>query len=591
MSLLAASLVVLAPTAATAAPLPESDTYVRDAVLNPTLITTSSAPMELTYTYGASDQKSSVVSFDIASPLVYSEASIKLEAANMKPGTLQITLEGRAFNTDTDGDTWDGSVYHVSYETIAEAGAHEYPSTLYFETSRFRHDSRLSDLPVKIMNDGELTDTKLVNVKEPSTAPTVINTSVDNGKYDSTRAEYDAATSAETRLDTSFNKKMGIGTIDLTNPELNIVRTSINGAVMSDHDGPTGVNFDATLPALNTVYNSATPTGGMADTPSGLIFAAQKLDLTQPGFPNIPGVNVVSAQFTEVGGAYGDPLGDHEVRISKDPATQRTHIEYHVNSLPRDEKLFLVYYQNVETIPTPTGDYPEFVGNAAVTWDQQTADAPNKIGTWQTPYAIAAAAVNTVKSVDKTAIHPGDSLSYTFDINATKDSASFWIADNVDARVPLQADTATSTNSKCVPSVDAAENLLRVDCDALAVGESAKITVGVDTTGTHDGDKIDNTYYLGTDLGYLKGNDVSTVVTESVTPPPVDPTDPTVDPSNGPQPTDPTNGTTSDNANQPEAALATTGADLLPLGIAAATALLLGGGLLLFRRLTVTHKQ
>ncbi|MFC4224455.1 hypothetical protein [Lysinibacter cavernae] len=592
---LAAALVIVgAPGLAMADPA-STDTYVNNVVVNPTQILKSSSPVAVTYTYGASDQKSSVVSFDIPTPLVYNPDSIKLSADNMVAGSLQIVLDGRAYDTDTDQSTWDGSFYRVSYQTVPAAGAHEYPSTLYFETSRLAANVVMADLPVTVLNDGVAVDTKHLSVKIPGTKPSVINTSVDNGKYATGSGEVAAALEAGLPLSLSYNEKQGIGTIDLMNANQNIIRTSINAAMMSDTVDPTGVRFDATLPFENTVFKADKPV--MAATASGLMFAIQKVDLTQPNYPNIPGLTYVSNKFTEVGGSYGDPLNDYEVRISVDPTTQQTHVEYYVASLPRDSKLFMVYNQKVESIPANTTGYPEFIGETSVTWDQQDASTVSRIGTWQTPYNISAASVDTLKSVDKTEIEPGAALTYSFDFTATKDNTTFWVSDTVDSQIPLKAETLVSTNSKCVPTVTAATNLLRIDCADLLVGEHVTVSAGVDTSAAVDGDTFANTYYLGTDLGYLKGNEVSTNVVAAVVPPIVTPT-PTPTPTtpttpNTENPTatpEPTTGSTGGEAKAP-AGLAHTGAND-SIAIALGTGLMLiGAAAMMYRRKSVAFNS
>ncbi|WP_205881335.1 hypothetical protein [Leucobacter viscericola] len=583
IAIVAALAILGTPGMALAAPS-GTDTYVEGVNVTPTQILKASSPVELTYTYGASDQKSSVVSFEIPTPLVYNADSIKLDADNLLAGSLQITLVGRAFDTDTDGDNWDGSFYRVSYQTVPASGAHEYPSTLYFETSRLRVNTVMNDLPITVMNDGALVDTKHVSVKIPGTKPTVINTSVDNGKYADGGAEVAAAHQSGDRESVTFNEKQGIGTIDLMNANQNIIRTSINPAMMSGTVDPTGVRVDATLPYQNSVFKADKPV--MAATASGLMFAIQKIDLTQPNLPNIPGITVISSQFTEVGGNYGDPLGNYEVRISTDPATNQTHIEYYLDSLPRDSKLFLVYNQKVENMPSEISGFPDFLGKTSVTWDQMDANTVNEIGTWQTPYRISAASVDTVKSVDKDSIHPGDALNYSFDFTATKDATSFWVSDTIDSRLPIKPESVVSDNAKCVPTVKAETNVVRVDCADLMTGDKVKISVGVDTNKTVDGDKIDNTYYLGTALGFLKGNDVSTAVTAATPPvvppttPPVPPTTPpTTPPVTPPTTTVPTNGT-----SNTDETLAQTGAPAAGPIAAAALALMVLGAVALRRK-------
>lgn len=419
--------------------------------------------------------------------------------------SITISLEGKKFDPEVD-TAWDGvSYYVVKFRLKQGASAGEIKLESTVKTPSYKANTRLT-LPIDLYEDGTLIKTEPVNINISGTKPTVLNAQIANPKFTTNTAQYSQALETgklAENVDYNLNLKMAIGEISMFSPELNRVIYSLNSHSM-DSNGAKGVYFKATLPPEVSIYKNNAPE--YTDTPSGIMIVEQKIDITDPKNPNIGQPYSVSANYKEVGGNFGDPLNSGEIRLTKN-SNGETQLEIAALDLDPDVKLFVEYYQQVNTIPMETDKYPEYVHKAEVTWNG--SNQPAKSMTWQSFRDDKNSVFLSTHEVDKSTIFQGDELTYTIHVTTQQSGFKYMIQNNMLSNLPI-IENSISVNDNSINAKIVNGKLIITGSQAVS-NKTYDISFKVKTDDLSSLTTIDNTFFLvGSDDVLLRGNTVST---------------------------------------------------------------------------------
>ena len=478
--------------------------------VTPTNVTTSSARISMLHDvlYDANTPDAEYT-YKIPTALVSEKDLNPIEIASspvVDENSVTISLQGNKFDPEVDTN-WDGTSYYVVKfrlkAGVASAGELRLQSTI--KTPAYKAKTQFAST-IEVYEDGTLIKTQPISINISGTKPTVLNAQVANPKFTTATGQYAEALEASKlaeNADYNLNRKMAIGEISFSSPESNRIIYSLNSQSM-DSNGAKGVRFTATLPSTVSIYKNNTPE--YTDTPSGIMLVEQKIDITDPKNPAIGQPYSVSAKYKEVGGSFGDPLNSGEIRLTKN-SNGETQLEVAALDLDPDVKLFVEYYQKVESIPTNTDKYPAYVNKGEVTWNG--SNQPAKSMTWQSFRDDKNSVFLATHEVNKTTVFQGDELTYTIRITTKNAGFNYIVQNNMLSNLPIIKDSITVNDNSINAKIK--DGKLIINGSQAVANKEYEISFKVKTDDLSSLTTIDNTFFLvGSDDVLLRGNTVST---------------------------------------------------------------------------------